>query len=222
VPPPPIVQSAPEAPPIDHGPSDFNPALRRWAIGYAGISQAPVTPGTTLTIPAVGLRYWMSPIVGLDVAAGVGFAGGSQNVDDGAGNNLTSDKNGIGGFVLQAGLPIALSNHRHVSFQVIPMLSATYASTTIGTGMAAEDVNGLRFDLGARAGFELFFGFIGIPELALSATVGIQFEYLRYSASMDTGAGRASGTDTTYAISTTVQNNPWDIFTGGVAARYYF
>jgi len=222
--PPPIVQSAPEAQPIDHGPSDFNPALRRWAIGYAGISQAPVTPGAggqTLTIPAVGLRYWASPTVGLDVAAGVGYAGGSQNVDDGT-NSLSTDKNSIGGFVLQAGVPFALATHRHVSFQVIPTASVTYASTTIGTGTSAEDVSGMRIDVGARAGFELFFGFIGIPELALSATIGVQFEYLRYAASMDTATGKVSGSDTTYAISTTVQNNPWDFFTGGVAARYYF
>ena len=64
----------------------------------------------------------------------------------------------------------------------------------------------------------MFFGFIGIPELALSATIGVQFEYLRNTQS----TGGTDATDTTLSISTTVQNNPWDIFTGNVSARYYF
>jgi hypothetical protein len=64
----------------------------------------------------------------------------------------------------------------------------------------------------------VFFGFIGIPELALSATLGLQFEYLRQAQS----SGGIDANDTTFSISTTVQNNPWDIFAGNVAARYYF
>jgi hypothetical protein len=72
--------------------------------------------------------------------------------------------------------------------------------------------------VGARAGLELFFGFIGIPELALSATVGAQFEYLRNAQSAD----GTNTSDTTYSLTTTVQNSPWDIFVGNVAARYYF
>ena len=51
------------------------------------------------------------------------------------------------------------------------------------------------------------------------ATVGIQFESRKYSA--DSGYG-FSQSDTTYGLVTTVQNNPWDIFAGNVAARYYF
>ena len=39
----------------------------------------------------------------------------------------------------------------------------------------------LRVDVGARAGFELFFGFIGIPELSLNATVGAQFSMRKIS-----------------------------------------
>ena len=39
----------------------------------------------------------------------------------------------------------------------------------------------MRLEVGARTGFEVFFGFIGIPELALSATVGLQFETFKNS-----------------------------------------
>ena len=113
---------------------------------------------------------------------------------------------------------MALSTHRHVSFQVIPYLAVAHGQTSMGDGPAKVDYSGTRIDVGARAGLELFFGFIGIPELALSATVGIQFESRKYSTDSD----GFSQSDTAYGLSTTVQNNPWDIFGGNVAARYYF
>lgn len=192
--------------------SDFDVEQRRWAVGYAGVSLVPDGNGS-LTVPALGLRYWSSPSVGVDVALGIGWTGGSS---ESAG--VSMDKNSVFGIIAQGGVPLVLSAHRHVTFQVIPYLTVAYGKTSTGTGTSEIDFDGLRFDVGARAGFELFFGFIGIPELALSATVGAQFEYLRNSQS----SNGVSANDTTYAISTTVQNNPWDIFAGNVAARYYF
>ena len=211
-PPPPVMQSAPME--VDRAASDFNPELRRWAVGYAGISQVPVG-GANITVPAVGIRYWTSPTVGVDIAFGVGWAGGSTEVA-----GVSMDKDSITGFVISGGIPIALSTHRHVSFQLIPMLSVAHGSTSIdnGPGTTPTDLSGTRLDVGARAGFELFFGFIGIPELALSATVGMQFERRKYTAEN----GGITQSDTTLGFSTTVQNNPWDIFSGAVAARYYF
>jgi hypothetical protein len=123
------------------------------------------------------------------------------------------------GFVLQLGVPVALATHRHVAFELIPFFDVAYGRTSTGTGPSKTTLDGLRIDVGARAGFELFFGFIGIPELALSATVGMEFE--RVKVNTDAGGGLNSS-NTTLAITTTVQNNPWDIFAGNVAARYYF
>jgi len=214
MPPPPPAPMPPPPPVMAHvQESDFNPDVRRWAIGYAGISQVPVTLGVNITVPAVGVRYWTSPTVGFDIALGFGYAGGSM---DTAG--VSMDKDSVTGFVLQGGVPIALSTHRHVSFQVMPIASIARGSTTQNTGATSTDLSGLRIDVGFRAGFELFFGFIGIPELALSATIGAQFEYLKASAS----TSGIESSDTTYSLTTTVQNNPWDIFTGAVSARYYF
>jgi len=217
-PPPSAAYPAPVSPAAEAGPSDFDPSVRRWAIGYAGISQVPV--GSPMigvaTVPALGLRYWSSPTMGVDVALGFGWAGGSTDVA-----GTSTDKDGVFAFVLQAGLPFALATHKHVSFQVIPMASVGYGKQTISdpTG-AGYDMNfsGLRVDVGARAGFEVFFGFIGIPELALSATIGAQFEMVKITQDV---AG-TSASDTTLSITTTVENNPWDIFTSNVSARYYF
>jgi hypothetical protein len=206
--------------PIDHGAGpDLDVEARRWAIGYAGISQVPVgSPTVTnITFPALGIRYWTSPTIGVDVALGFGWTGGS--IDAGG---TSVDKDSVWGFILQGGLPIALSTHRHVSFQLIPFAAIAYGATSVSsggtTGGSATDFSGTRVDVGARVGFELFFGFIGIPELALSATVGLQFEMLKYSAN---SAGLNSS-NTSLGFATTVQNNPWDIFAGTVAARYYF
>ena len=154
--------------------------------------------------------------MGVDVALGFGWQGGSSEY---AGTSI--DKDGVFGFVLQGGIPLALSTHRHVSFQVIPMVDIAYGKQTITdpTGLGNDtDYSGFRVDVGARAGFELFFGFIGMPELALSATVGAQFELRKYSAEQS----GLSQSDTTLVFSTTVENNPWDIFAGNIAARYYF
>jgi len=197
--------------------SDFDPEARRWGIGYTGLSQVPV--GLTgapndITVPAIGLRYWFSHTTGVDVGVGVGWTGGSTEFSGGT----STDKNSIFGFILQGGLPMALATHRHVSFQVIPFLAVAHGQTSLGDGASKVDLSGTRIDVGARAGFELFFGFIGIPELALSATVGIQFESRKYSQD----SSGMSQSDSTYGISTTVQDNPWNIFGGNVAARYYF
>jgi hypothetical protein len=195
-----------------HGESDFDVEQRRWALGYAGVSMVPTGTGT-LTVPAVGLRYWAAPGVGVDVALGANWTGGSTDT-----GGTSTDKNSVFGIIVQGGVPLALATHRHVAFEVVPYLTVAYGNTSSGTGTAKIDFDGLRLDVGLRAGFEVFFGFIGIPQLALSATLGAQFEYLRLSQS----AAGVSSTDTTFSISTTVQNNPWDIFVGNVAARYYF
>src|SRR3954469_23856096 len=58
-----------EAPRID---SDFNVEQRRWAVGYAGVSLVPTGAGS-LTVPAVGVRYWTTPSMGVDFALGIGW-----------------------------------------------------------------------------------------------------------------------------------------------------
>jgi hypothetical protein len=217
-PPPPAAYPPPPA--AEAGPSDLDPSVRRWAIGFSGISQVPVgapTPGVAVaTVPAIGLRYWANPGMGVDVALGFGWSGGSSDV-----YGTSTDLDSVFAFVLQAGLPFALSTHRHVSFQIIPNVAFGYGKQTITdpAGLGNDiDYSGLRLDVGARAGFELFFGFIGIPELALSATVGAQFEMVKLSRHTAT----SDDSLTTLTVTTTVENNPWDIFTGNVAARYYF
>lgn len=212
--------------PSDHSPSDLDVAARPWAIGYAGLSQVPVglvfgqqtgqLEPFNITVPAIGLRYWASQTMGIDLAVGFGWSSGS--IESGG---VSTDKDPITGVIFQGGVPIALSTYRHASFQLIPYAAIAYGRTSIGGSIAgnfATDLTGTRVELGSRAGFEVFFGFIGIPELALSATLGMRFELQKYS----TTTGGLTDSNTSYGFSTTIQNSPWDIFAGNVAARYYF
>jgi hypothetical protein len=212
-PPPPVMTRTPEPEvPAAHSESDLDVEARRFAIGYSGVSQVPTGTGT-LAAPAIGVRYWATPMLGIDLAVGFGWLGGST---DASGTSM--DKDSVFGFVLQGGLPLALATHRHVSFQVIPFVTFAHGQTSTNSFGLKTDFTGMRLEVGARTGFELFFGFIGIPELALSATVGLQFETFKNS----TTSGGLTQTDTTLRFTTTVQNNPWDIFAGNIAARYYF
>ena len=75
-PPAPVATRAPEPP---AGRPDLDVEKRRFAIGYAGLSQVPIgTPGIgDLTVPAIALRYWINATTGLDFGLGIGWQGGS-------------------------------------------------------------------------------------------------------------------------------------------------
>ena len=159
----------PEVPAV-HSESDLDVEARRWAIGYSGVSQVPTGAGT---LARAGDRRAL-----LDQPDARHRHRGRSRLAraDRRSVGQSMDKDSVFGFVLQGGLPLALATHRHVSFQVIPFVTFAHGQTSTGATGATTDFSGMRLEVGARTGFELFFGFIGIPELALSATVGLQFE----------------------------------------------
>ena len=65
-------------------------------------------------------------------------------------------------------------------------------------------MNGLLFNIGARVGAELHFGFIGVPELALQASIGVYLAYGQSSASI----ANNSITSNLTGFSTTVSGIP--------------
>jgi hypothetical protein len=119
-------------------------------------------------------------------------------------------------------VPIVLGGSQHFSVQVTPELEVGFGSGSIkpppGSMAPTTDLSGFLLQAGARAGAELYFGFIGVPQLSLDASVGL---FLR-STSAKTSAGNASTKNSELLISTSAINNPWDIFRSNVAARYYF
>ncbi|HYP75995.1 MAG TPA: hypothetical protein VER12_08575 [Polyangiaceae bacterium] len=199
--------------------TDHALVVRHFGIGYMGRRTITINPAgpTTVDAPIIGVRYWLDPMIGIDAGVGLLFSGGSTTLGD-----TSTDLQGYSVFMLHGGVPLALAGSKHFSFQVIPELNFGIAGskTAPAMGGASNDLTGIHFDIGARAGGEIQFGFIGIPELSLQAGVGLAFNY-DHSKSTPAGGGASASRNTT-SLGTSVGNNPWNIFTSNIAALYYF
>jgi hypothetical protein len=174
----------------------------------------------------VGIRYWLSPSMGLDLGVGFGYASGST---DSSQNGMTTsiDSPSVLAMALHGGLPLVFAHGKHYSFEAIPELTVGFAtSATKGTGGNADtSLTGSRIEAGARVGAEIYFGFIGIPELALEASVGLAVRRNAWKASRDAagmGSPAVSASAAQFTIGTTVDGDPWAIFVNNISAIYYF
>lgn len=195
------------------GGTDHSLMVGRMGFGYLGRATVTVgMPGATSDVaaPIVGVRYWMNPGMGLDLGVGLGIQGGS---------NDGGDPPSLWAVALHGGVPLALGGGRFYTFEIVP-------EANIGFGGGSQSVQGVdvtnhgfALDLGARAGAEIQFGFIGLPELALQGSIGAMFNIASNSGTPDGGdsVGQSS-----YRFGTTVFANPWAVFTNSVAALYYF
>jgi len=186
-------------------------------VGFNGAAGAPIE----VAAPVIGMRYWLSSQLGIDAGLGFLFSGGSTKTDPGG---VSTDNPGFTVVMLHGGVPLALSNGKHFSFQVIPEMNLGFGSSTTHNiaPMTDLDQSGFHLDLGARAGGELQFGFIGVPELSLQAGVGLAFAVESFKNTTKAPAGETSTSVSRTSLGTSVGNNPWDIFTGNIAALYYF
>lgn len=230
------------ATPIAAKPEDDSPDHERFighfAVGYFGISQIPIAtataalPGATLpngygagsvTSPIIGARYWLRRGLGIDAGIGIGYTGGGTTTVAGNTTTTVSGPSAFG-FALHAGVPFALAEGHHYVFEFVPETTFGFATggvkgQAVGNQAGPDtSVNGVRFNLGARIGAELHFGFIGVPELALQASIGLYFQYGSYSASTANNSISTNGT----SFATTVNGDPWAIFADTISALYYF
>lgn len=205
--------------------ADHQSVVRHVAVGYLGASQIPIAVGLvvgkgSVTAPIIGIRYWAGSRVGIDLGLGLGFSTASATQTAGA-VTTSATSPAVVGLALHGGLPIALAYSKHFAFELIPEVHFGYAGTTLtGTGGAADvGLHGVRFDLGGRIGAEVQFGFIGIPQLSLQGSVGLSLRYETVWATQDPNNKASSST---LVLGTTLQNDPWAIFTNSVSALYYF
>jgi hypothetical protein len=182
-----------------------------------GISQLPIASATgaaaVISAPVIGARYWFKREIGID--AGLGFAASSGSIDAGG---TSTDKPGQIGFAIHGGVPFNVAYGTHYVFQIVPELNLGFTSATL-KGTPDVSLSGFRLDIGARAGAEIHFGFIGVPELALQASVGLYIN--RTSRSATPSGGQSSGESTT-TFGTSVQSDPWALFANNISALYYF
>jgi hypothetical protein len=209
------------APARTGGPTDHSRFVGDFAIGFLGIQSIdiasdPITGDpTTVNAPVIGGRYWLDAGMGID--AGIGFAFGSASTTTETGDQtLETDLPQPTAFILHGGVPFALADSQYFVFELIPELNIGFGGNTIGD----NEFRGFHLDIGARAGAEVHFGFIDIPQLSLQAGIGVNLAYNRISVSNDETDTSSSVSSTSFG--TTVGNNPWDIFTSSISALYYF
>lgn len=201
---------------------DHAGVVGRLGIGYFGEFDIPIGAGAggaafTGKTQVIGVRYWLSEGLGLDLGLGLLITSSSVSSGGTSVNNATPT-----GFALKAGLPLKMFGSKHYLFFIDPQLNLGYGSVTQSGGAGAPDTgnNGFRIRVGATAGAEIQFGFIGIPQLALDASVGLYLDYATSTTSPPSPA--ASTTLSNLVLATDSFTNPWNIFTTNVAARYYF
>jgi hypothetical protein len=240
---PPAVTTAADAHPAaaDDDVPDHDKFVGHLAVGYLGLTNLPLgsggptaegganAPTATLATPVVGVRYWINHLIGID--GGLGFALASRSSETETNNNTqTLDGASPFGVAIHGGVPLAIATGKHYTFEIIPEANVGFTSQTDKSNAPANpppDVkhSGFRLDVGARVGGEVHFGFIGVPELSLVATVGLQFRRQVWHSSQDQGNGVPTPQSSSFGLTelgTTVQSDPWAIFVNNISAFYYF
>ena len=215
------------------GDSDHGAMVGRLGVGFLGrrdmlIASDESGGQATTAAPVIGIRYWLDELLGLDAGIGLSLTGGSTTVEAG-GQSVEADKAGVTTFIIHGGVPLSLAADKHFSFQVVPELNVGFASSTVspppppGGGQAGPDLelSGFHVDVGVRAGAEIHFGFIDIPQLALQGSVGLRFDIDNTKGTLKSSP-QTSAEDSSTRFATNVGSNPWAIFTNSVAALYYF
>jgi hypothetical protein len=223
-----------EAPPAVRGGNDddddasdhLDHAVGHVAVGWLGFQGLPYPgPAGSIDLATVGARIWFSPLLGLDVGLGFHFSTGSTEIDirGGPADGVTvTDAPQTVAFALHAGLPLAIYHGRHYKFLIIPEIDLG-----VGTGDdgGLTNLSSFAFSVGGRAGAEIHFGFMGVPELSLQASIGLGLTFASVSVDSCESAACMVNTITTqsqFALRTIELNEPWDIIGGTVAAFYYF
>ena len=224
------------APAADAGESDHDAVVGHIGVGYLGFVNVPfgylnnpdtnAYPGNQIAAaPVVGIRYWFSPSLGLDVGLGFTTTFGNNSHQLADGTTQTTNASAPTAFVLHGGLPLAFASAKHYAFELIPELNFGYAQRSVtNTGVETIDDTGMHFDVGARVGAEIYFGFIGIPQLALQGSVGLRIDVNQTQTKhtpATTGGVVVTDSSSRSVISTTVYDKPWDIFLGNISAIYY-
>lgn len=229
----------------DEGPTDHEKVVGHFGVMYFGITSMPIgtvnnsnTPSLagftqgSIQTPVIGARYWLKESMGVDLGLGFGFANSGNSSKNGP-TEVSNDGPASFSFAVHGGVPFALAYGKHYKFLLVPEATFGYASRGIKqqnvTPPAVPNgdvhLSGYRLDIGARVGTEIQFGFIGVPQLALQASVGLAFRRQLWHGSQDAGAQNPQETSvstSTNDLSTTVQNDPWALFVNNISAIYYF
>ena len=211
--------------------SDHEKVVGHVGVGYLGLTTLPLAGGnnipTSVSAPIIGVRYWLAEKIGLDLGIGFGMTSGSTESVNGGQSN-TVDAPTVLGAAFHGGVPLVFAHQKHYKFLLVPELNVGFAHATftpnVAPGAPAQpDVThtGFLLDIGARVGAEIHFGFIGIPSLALQATVGAFVRRESTKVSSEPNGGTQSVSTGVTKFGTSVQSDPWALFANNISAIYY-
>jgi hypothetical protein len=213
--------------------TDHAAMVGHFGVGAFGVLELPTMGGTvgagglafdntsTLAAPTIGARYWLDERMAIEGALGIGLRSGSSSTTTDGGASVQVNDPSLFGLALHAGLPLVFATGEHFAFELVPELNIGFVTGSWDDRSTANrdtDLSGFLLELGARVGAEIQFGFIGIPQLALEGTVGLHLRYEGRSASF----ANTEVSSHRLTFGTSLQGEPWDIFTGNIAAIYYF
>jgi hypothetical protein len=218
----------------DDATSDHEKVVGHFGVGYLGLTNIPIGSGPVTAVPpradvkapVIGVRYWLNEKLGLDLGLGFGILSSSQEVVVG-GTSTDTDRPGVFAMAFHGGVPLVFAHQKHYKFLLVPELNVGFSTQTEnappnappGTGDITR--TGFRLDLGARIGSEIHFGFIGVPQLALQATVGLLVSRDAWKVKQDINNQTNSASVGETSFGTTVQGDPWAIFVNNISAIYY-
>ncbi|HXU63739.1 MAG TPA: hypothetical protein VN962_18705, partial [Polyangia bacterium] len=117
----------------------------------------------TVTVGAVGARYWTSRNLALNGALALASGGGSSS------SASLDTYLGVGPI---AGLSVLLGNWRHLSVLASPELAFIWFRPA-----GSHSPSTVMFQLQAAVEAELHFGFIGVPALSIGLLAGAAVQY---------------------------------------------
>ena len=232
----------PEAPANDAVSSETDHSQVTFGVSFFGLDNLTLMDETAdrsairLRMPAIGVRYWVSESIGLDIGIGLGII--SQQdfnncpIDMGnCGPELkTGGVDGGFGIRLHFGLPVALKTFQHFNVLLTPELGFQYGQATIYNAETLMNespdaldvgISSIALDVGVKIGGELQFGFWGVPNLALQANIGLGLRYQSTSMSNDVSLSNASRIIDVTRSELSIRTIADDL-TGAVRILYYF
>lgn len=211
--------------------TDFSKIVKTIGVGYFGQFDVPLGgPAALRTVATqmVGVRYFFSERAGIDVGVGASIASGSTT-NEGTGTGATTvDRPSNLAMSFKVGVPLVMFSSQHYSFFFEPQGMFGFAGETVKSQTPANadtKHNGTRFFVGGNAGALIQFGFIGIPQLTLDATVGLGVDVQSGRTEAPPATGGTTVTKNSYSqtgFGTSSAHQPWNIFQTNVAAIYHF
>ena len=234
-----------EAPPVnvddDRNEGDTDHSKVSFGVGFFGVEDTVLEagglldperefPALSLRVTTIGVRLWVADAIGLDIGLGLGFRTSEDSSDvvgcpGGPDCGFSSRIGGVSSAYavkIHLGLPIALKTYSHFNVLLSPELGFTYGGFTV---FAPEDsrldasFSAVHLDLGIRVGGELQFGFWGVPNLSLQATVGLGFRYSSHSVSNEvpfSEPGAVGGSTSGIALTTVADH------LGSIVRLFYY